>query len=783
MTGRTHKGLQRWVVPGTLLLILLVAAGLRLWRLDDVPPGPSHDEANNGLMAGEVLKGYHPVFFEIYTGVEPGLIYPQALAFWLFGKDATVQRLVSVAFGLLTVLLTYVFAAHLFQSRAVGLISTLLIAISFWHLFVSRLALRAVVMPPLQILTLLFFWRAMEERRLRDFVLAGLFGGLTMYSYLSSRFLPLVLILFVCYLLLRRATLRGLWWRLGVMVIVWVLVFLPLGVYYLNNPDWFLLRAEQALIFSRPGAESALPPVLQQTLATLGMFSFKGDPSWRYNLAGRPVFDWAMALAFYGGIALSLVRSAGKPKLNPYAFLLLTQVVMLVPDFITDGSPHFLRTIGAVPTTYIFPAIALVELGRRLEARWPRWRWGLVAAMVAWALFSGWSTAHDYFGTWAHNAEAREIYSAAYTEMGDYLQDQPLPGEALIASTSPDLDRVAFDLSVGETNLPVRWFDASQALVFPQEEGTQDHYYLPSTIEIAEPLRALIATVDAKQIPAPDGSPSFTILPIPLASQPQIPVDAVVGDLVHIVGYDLLTSDIQAGQPLDIRLHWEVAVNPDPRRKWTWFVHLVDARGYMWANANAQGVEVADWRPGDRVVQHLSLYVPFDGPDIAYQLQVGIFDQISGERLTDSAGMDHVLLQGVRIRPTDIESVAGIIAAHGKERLGEKLVFLGSTLSTKEVAPGQSLVVTLAWSPLVTLSTDYAFEAQLLGEDGSLLLQHTWVPLDGEYPTGQWLAERIVRDVLRLPIPEGTRPGQVRLVVSAVGLSGSASAGAFWITP
>lgn len=731
-------------------------------------------------MAGEVLKGYRPVFFEINMGVEPALIYAEALAFWLFGESVTVQRLVSVAFGLLTVLLTYVLAAHLFKSRLVGLLSTLLIAISFWHVFVSRLALRAVVMPPLQILTLFFFWRGLEEHRLRHFVLAGLFGGLTMYSYLSSRFLPFIPIIFVLYLLLRSGISRGVWWRLGVMIAIWLLVFLPLGVFYLNNPQWFLLRAEQALVISRPHSESGLPAVLRQTLATLGMFSFEGDPSWRYNLAGRPVFDWAMALAFYGGIVLSLVHSVRKPRLNPYAFILIIQAVMLVPDFITDVSPHFLRTIGAAPTTFIFPAIAVVALYRRLRGRW---RWGLVAAMAAWTVFSGWSTAHGYFGTWAGNAKAREVYIASYVEIGEYLQEQPRAGSALIASTSPDLDRVAFDQAMGDSSLPVRWFDASQALVLPMNDGYPSYYYLPATIRIGEPLRDLISMDDVQEILTSESNLSFTIVPATAESKPQMPVDASFGDLVHVSGYDLLTSDIQGGRALEFRLYWEVMVNPDPRRKWTWFVHVVDARGYTWANQSAQGIEVVDWRPGDRVIQHLSVYLPFDAPDITYELWVGMFDQISGERLRGAAGADHIVLQDIRIRPTDVESVAGLIAVHGRERLGDGLVFLGSTLSTKQVAPGESLVVTLAWSPLLALPDDYAFEAQLLDAEGNPLLQHVWVPLGGEYPTSAWPAGRIVRDVLVWPIPDGTPLGRVRLVVSVVGLDGSVAAGEFVIAP
>jgi hypothetical protein len=256
-----------------------------------------------------------------------------------------------------------------------------------------------------------------------------------------------------------------------------------------------------------------------------------------------------------------------------------------------------------------------------------------------------------------------------------------------------------------------------------------------------------------------------------------------LGDLVHVLGYDLLTPNIQGGKTLDVRLHWEVDVNPDPRRKWTWFAHLVDTRNYMWANQSAQGMEVADWRPGDRVIQYLSLYMPFDAPGISYELQVGIFDQISGERLTNTAGADHIVLQDVRISPTDVEPVAGIIARHRRELLGDRLLFLGSTLSAKQVAPGESLVVTLAWSPVAALPEDYVFEVQLLHDDGSPVLQHEWFPLDGEYPTSRWPVERIVRDVLVLPIPHGTPSGRVRLVVSVVGLTGSAQAGEFLIAP
>src|SRR5437660_1020257 len=58
--------------------IVLLAAALRLWRLDDVPGGLLFDEAFNGRDVLNVLAGAHPVFFRDNFGREPLFIYAQA---------------------------------------------------------------------------------------------------------------------------------------------------------------------------------------------------------------------------------------------------------------------------------------------------------------------------------------------------------------------------------------------------------------------------------------------------------------------------------------------------------------------------------------------------------------------------------------------------------------------------------------------------------------------------------------------------------------------------------
>ena len=64
---RTCEPLSRFRLLVPLLLILLLAFGLRVWGLTSLPPGLTHDEANHGREAIGILDGVlklkpgHPV--------------------------------------------------------------------------------------------------------------------------------------------------------------------------------------------------------------------------------------------------------------------------------------------------------------------------------------------------------------------------------------------------------------------------------------------------------------------------------------------------------------------------------------------------------------------------------------------------------------------------------------------------------------------------------------------------------------------------------------------------
>ncbi|NJN95880.1 MAG: glycosyltransferase family 39 protein, partial [Anaerolineales bacterium] len=335
------------------LAILLLAFALRIIAIDRIPPGLSHDEAYNGVTAMQVLDGQRLIFFEINKGIEPLIIYLEALAFYAFGIGPTPMRLVNVICGLLTVALVYPLTKRLFNRR-VALLAMAGLAVSFWAIFTSRLALRAVILPPLLLLTLYFLWRGLNPtfnvQCLTFLALSGLAAGATMYTYLSSRFVPLLLGAIFAYQLLRRQVTKWHWLGALLLFLLWAIVFAPLAFYFWQHAASFTERSNQ--VSTLPYAlDGDFGPLLRHTGRTLAMFTFHGDETDRYNLDGRPVFDWLNGLFFYLGIGLMLLRLRRPANVaGPAALLLLWLFFMLLPDFITDDSPplppHHRRTAG-----------------------------------------------------------------------------------------------------------------------------------------------------------------------------------------------------------------------------------------------------------------------------------------------------------------------------------------------------------------------------------------------------------------------------------------------------
>src|SRR5262245_27530320 len=176
-----------------LLLIVAVAAFLRFYQLDSIPPALSSDEAHNGNDILEALEtGHFRVFYPQNAGREGLFINFQAVFVALLGNKAWVLRLPSAIIGVLTVLGLYYLAAELF-TVPIGLAASFFLATSTWHLNFSRIGLRAISAPLFLVWSVYLLVLGLRRKSMPMLAAAGVVYGLGFHTYTAYRVTPLLI--------------------------------------------------------------------------------------------------------------------------------------------------------------------------------------------------------------------------------------------------------------------------------------------------------------------------------------------------------------------------------------------------------------------------------------------------------------------------------------------------------------------------------------------------------------------------------------------------------------
>ncbi len=667
---QTHReSLSRLGAP---LAVVLLAAFLRLYRLASVPFGWHPDEATKALLARDVLSGkYHPVFFSAFTGREALFVYLEALLFALLGEDIFVGRLLSALVGILTVAITYATAREMF-SRRIGVLTAAFLAVSLWHLIASRNGYRAVIQPFIQLFALFFLFYGLRKsdrvpagspRSLWPFIAAGIFLGLSLYTYTAVRLFPLlIVIILLLVLLFDRQAIRTIWQPLLLMGAVAFLVFLPLGYYFWQNPQDFFGRAAQISVFSPEwsGGDSGAR-LWQSVKETARMWTIWGDINYRFNISGQPVFDWFSGLLFFLGIPLSLWRAYKCSGLRRVAYLTLPLWLglMLLPMVLSAESlPYYQRAIGALPAVYVFPALTLdaaVNTFNRLTGnRRPR----LTAVFLA--LFFGWlavGTYFDYYEEWHNVPRNDDDRRVAMVYVADYLRENPPQGDLYLSTQYMQHPTLA--LLAQERYDGIHWFDARQSLPLPPPGQDATYIFLAENA----PQEWLLAQAPGlnEQLTVSDrfGRPVFFVMswkgdnyPRPARQEPptwswatsfdgqtfeesnnslDLPVN--FGDVLLFLGHDRNASTLEPGDTLELILYWELLEKPS--RQYTIFAHLLDVGGQVASGFDANEYPTSFWREdgGERLLSYMALPIGSDVQPGTYQLEIGVYNQPSGERL------------------------------------------------------------------------------------------------------------------------------------------------------
>jgi len=669
-----------------LVLILIFAAGLRLWRLDSIPPGFTHDEAGHGHDAVAILNGARPIYQTVGYGREPLYDYLVAGLMALFGPTGGVLRFSPVPLGLLTLLATYLWVREAFD-RPTALAATALQAASFWSLAVSRQALRSGLLPVLFAFALYFYWRAVYGgksvarqddgfgargwlcalRRPYGVTLCALFIGATLWTYLPARVTWVVFPGFLVYLAIaHRATLRRAWLPTLLAVLIGLLLAAPLFAHLLAYPE-----AEQRLAMLDEPLQALtsgdVSVVLDRAWSCVTGFFIPGagDRFLAYNVPGRPTFDLLTGVLFLVGVGLCLIRW----RRPACAFALLWFVVGIAPSLITGATASFTRSIAALPVAYLFPALAVVT-----GVRWAAARWRRRAAYVVWVAFIvavvtiGAISAHAYFVTWGQSPDVRAAYMHPLVEIADYLDAAPADESVGISTYLPHAphDPYVFDMLSQRGNCSSRWFDARQAVVLPPEASAV--LIAPAGVPL-DPVFADLPGLRVRErvvLREDDADPYFDVYewePQVMAAALQEMVQGEPVDLgpVRFVGYELRTPTVVPGGTVELVTLWQV-IDPEPLRPqnlsnaeedWVLFTHALDGAGNVVGQEDRLDAPAWDWQAGDVIAQIHRFKLQPDLGAGPVALEVGIYRRSDWMRLPvlvdgDVVG-DSVLLQSLEV--------------------------------------------------------------------------------------------------------------------------------------
>ena len=659
---------RRWEWIAVTLMLLL-AAVLRCWGLGDVPPGLSHDEIANGSIAQDILSGHHAIYFTAAYGHEPLYQYAQAATVGLFGDHWLGLRWPSVAFSLLGIAATYTLVRYLFDTK-VAFLTIVGLSVSFWPLFYARVGLRAIALPFTAALAAYFFFRTLNEGSdsstgWRPYpIFGGLFLGLSVYTYMAARFLPFILAGFVIYRLAIRGTSSVPWFRLAVLFIVAALVAAPLFVWLATHPNAEVRISEvreplDRLLAGDPGL------VWHNLIANLSFFTFTGDPWPHQGIPGRPVFaDLVTAVLFVVGLLIAVWRWR-HPR---YGFLLVWLIGALVPsilsshappDLVSDA-PSSIRNILGLVVAFVFPALALVEvggwIGQRLESRWSWVDASRVSSFAVLLLLPGLLfTWRDYFVRWPRREDVQYFYQKDLTAVGRYLDTLEPEVSVAVAGLSPDsMDRPTLAFTSQTSVQALRLSDIRETLIMPG--GEQARILIPRVVPFddQETMRRYLTTwADVEPYDSfISYHPHRTVVErhlgdlqrdARLPDGTKISLPASFDGRLTLVGYEWLRDE--ESKVMTLFTYWRVQDPPSVRLKI--FLHLL-RDGKLVAQDDGLASPPQGWMRDDLIIQKQVLPLASDPSPGLYTAEVGLYNALSLSRLSVK-GEDRLLLSPVHV--------------------------------------------------------------------------------------------------------------------------------------
>ena len=662
MTSVTHLRL-RWL---WLCLILILAAGLRFYRLD--AQSFWNDEGNSARITE---RSFEKITEAAAGDIHPPLYY-YALAVWrgLFGASEFALRSLSAVLGVMLVWLTYRIGQQAF-GVAVGLVAALFAAINPFQVYYSQEARMYLLLAVIGaaatwvLLRLLIYWSTSNQgpKQNRVLLFTGHCSLIILYAaglYTHYAFPFIIATHFLIVLAWAVTTRRSL-----------VRQLLP----------WIAIAAGSAILFS-PWLPTAIRQITTwpSSRATIDAGAMLLDTFRLYVLG--PTFPTADALAPILVAGFFLIVSLWNPHVDerraeetqPLSHALRSGAIVLwwlVPialifgfglfkesylKFLLIGSAAFCILLARGVVTAFSIGRGALRMPRELAGQpMAAWSWTLVIVLLLlWLTAPTVTSLNNYY---FNPQYARDDYRGIARD----ILKNPRVGDAVILDSANQWEVFTYYYPDGPNVFPLpRQRPIDQAAIEAELSGivakNSRLFVLYWGDTEADPQHVIESWLDAHTYKATErwvGAVRFVTYAVPmqLSSIPATVSGARFGDHLILDGYTLATQQLAPGDILQLDLFWRT--NAKLTERYKVFVHVLSADGTIVAQTDREPGggrnPTTEWGVNTSIVDRYGVALPENVPSGRYSIEIGLYD-FNGTRLKLADGKDALIIAQVDVK-------------------------------------------------------------------------------------------------------------------------------------
>lgn len=411
MSLTTFFSSRKWALSLCCILVLAFGVFLRIFDLSAVPAGLWFDEGINGLDAVQTVQadgGYELFYIRNNNAREPLYIWYLAQ---FYGPLSPFKRLLSpvtlLRFAnsclnlfacLLMGILFYQYKPHLSRHHIWFILAVFLMLFLRWNIHLSHIAFRTQMFLVTLSASMIAWMIWIDKKQNRYLVLTGVLAGLTFYTYIAARIVPLVF-LFQLIVVRKQYCISDIVKDCLLFAVPYLIVISPLAAYFLSHPGHFTWRMKEVSILAQ--SEQPVRDILMNILKGLRGIVWSGDTVIQHNYHQYPIFRFPFSLFFLMGLYRAVINRK-YILINPFIWILSGIGITAL----SQNAPNFVRMLFILPFTVMFLAYGMTE-----SYEWCRkkWRYSMAVFCVLCAFFL-YQNVSDFY-LWARDPSTKQKFN------------------------------------------------------------------------------------------------------------------------------------------------------------------------------------------------------------------------------------------------------------------------------------------------------------------------------------------------------------------------------------